>query len=621
MFSNNTIRAYKQANRVATFDYIKSVGRGRSANLPTLDSITCNINFTSKLSLGLKEIPLKKIIGTYMHSRSISFTNNFMPLLSENTEFAEKWKTLYESHMDVGINEPIKVFEYLNWFYVEEGNKRVSVLKFVDAFSVKANVYRLLPDCLTDENQLKIYYEFIRFNEKTNIFDIWFSKQGSFLELLDLLEDYHPKDPMANDKYKHFMFNVYYPFRKIFFSYGGFKQKLTTADALLEYLRLYKVPQSIGNKDKQKVLNLIPELNLIAKKENVEIHTGTKSPPKKRIISSLIGLVKPPKKLKVAFAYSKTIKASGWTYTHEVARLKLEQDFKHRISTSFVENVPSGEEAYSVIKSLVESGNDIIFTTNPSLHKASLKIALEYPKMKIMNCSASHFYKKLRTYYPRVYEVKFLLGMLAGIMTKKSKIAYIAKVSLAEEITGINAFALGVMATNIQAKTDLFWDDSNIDWESYETIFYDSFSRLSNKNFRSGLFHKDKKIASVKLDWSVFYHQIIQTILTDNWDIIFKVSNARHKLLNFWWGLSSGLVDISFEENVIPQKTKKFIHFIKKMIIQNEYHPFDGDIYDQFNQIKFKKSEAIKNRDIVTMDWLVDGINGKTCRNYSKKRI
>ncbi|WP_242949583.1 ParB N-terminal domain-containing protein [Clostridium pasteurianum] len=68
-----------------------------------------------------------------------------MPAIDTDSEFRTKWIALYESHLEEGINQPIKVYEYLNYFYVIEGNKRVSVLKSLKAFSIRAEVIRLVP--------------------------------------------------------------------------------------------------------------------------------------------------------------------------------------------------------------------------------------------------------------------------------------------------------------------------------------------------------------------------------------------------------------------------------------------------------------------------------------------
>ena len=60
-----------------------------------------------------------------------------MPLLDEQTEFSAKWSAVYTYQLEQGIDDPIIAYEYLNKFYVLEGNKRVSVLKYVKADSIR----------------------------------------------------------------------------------------------------------------------------------------------------------------------------------------------------------------------------------------------------------------------------------------------------------------------------------------------------------------------------------------------------------------------------------------------------------------------------------------------------
>ena len=91
------------------------------------------------------EIPADRIAGTKAKGRRSAFSRSFMPLLKDDTEFARKWMTLFGIQMTEGIRDPIKVYEFMNRFYVQEGNKRVSVLKYLGATSIWANVTRVVP--------------------------------------------------------------------------------------------------------------------------------------------------------------------------------------------------------------------------------------------------------------------------------------------------------------------------------------------------------------------------------------------------------------------------------------------------------------------------------------------
>ena len=176
--SEDYIKAYKMGKK----DYQARMMRGEVPTLKVLDDILPSRGSYSEVPLGLVQIPIDQIVGTKSGGRSSAFSGNFMPILRENTEFAYKWSVLIDSHLKEGIHDPVKAYEYMNKFYIEEGNKRVSVLKYCDAVSVPGNVTRILP-ARTDQKENKIYYEFVDFYALSQINYIYFSKLGSFAKL------------------------------------------------------------------------------------------------------------------------------------------------------------------------------------------------------------------------------------------------------------------------------------------------------------------------------------------------------------------------------------------------------------------------------------------------------
>lgn len=71
--------------------------------------------------------------------------------------------------------------------------------------------------------------------------------------------------------------------------------------------------------------------------------------------------------------------------------------------------------------------------------KDSLKVAVDHPDVKILNCSLNTSHKYIRTYYARMYEAKFLSGMIAGALAENDRIAYIADYPIYGMIANINA--------------------------------------------------------------------------------------------------------------------------------------------------------------------------------------
>jgi len=60
-------------------------------------------------------------------------------------------------------------------------------------------------------------------------------------------------------------------------------------------------------------------------------------------------------------------------------------------------------------------------------------------------------------YFARMYEGRFLAGMVAGAMTRTDKIGYAAAIPTSEVVRGIDAFAKGVASVNSDAKVYVEW--------------------------------------------------------------------------------------------------------------------------------------------------------------------
>ena len=177
---------YGAALKLGKKQYQDSVAKGEYPYLPVLDEALSYTEIVSQVSLGTMDIPLSKLVGTKTAERSISFANNFMPLLTERSEFAIKWQNLYNYQVEDGINDPIVAYEFMNRFYVQEGNKRVSVMKYLGAYSIPGTVIRLIPK-RTDDLENRLYYEFLDFYKVSSNCDVWFSKEGRYNELLKLM--------------------------------------------------------------------------------------------------------------------------------------------------------------------------------------------------------------------------------------------------------------------------------------------------------------------------------------------------------------------------------------------------------------------------------------------------
>lgn len=154
--------AYRQARKRGEQGRRRAISQSEYPYLTDLDSLVAQLPLGQRENVGLRDIPLEMVVGTVTKGRQSAFSCNFMPLLPFGTEFARKWSNLYDIQVTEGYRDPIIVTEFMHRFYVQEGNKRVSVLKFLDAPTVSAKVTRLYPG-KWDSVESRLYGEFCAF--------------------------------------------------------------------------------------------------------------------------------------------------------------------------------------------------------------------------------------------------------------------------------------------------------------------------------------------------------------------------------------------------------------------------------------------------------------------------
>ena len=168
-------------------EYKELLAAGREPHPAVLDDILGEESANSVQELGIVDIPAARIVGTKSAGRITAFTPSFRPLLGAETEFGQKWCALCRDHLgDVGIREPILCYEYLGNFYVQEGNKRVSVLRHFDAARIPGTVRRIVPP-LSDDPRVKAYYEFMNFYKVSKVYTVQFRRPGDYARLLAYL--------------------------------------------------------------------------------------------------------------------------------------------------------------------------------------------------------------------------------------------------------------------------------------------------------------------------------------------------------------------------------------------------------------------------------------------------
>ena len=608
---------YQKALKMGEKAYKEAVSKGESPYLPVLDDLLKQVSVKSEENLGLVDIPLHLIVGTRTAGRANAFARNFMPLMKEGTEFAYKWSNVYNYQMKEGVNDPVVAYEYMNRFYILEGNKRVSVLKYLNAFSIEGNVTRIVPE-RSEDPQILLLYEFMRFYSLTGINYLDFRKPGSFDKLLHFCGK--GNDEIWSEEERSDFSSCYIRFSGVFSDKGGGKLGISPAEALLLYLQVYpyaKMPGKSEQELKKELAKLWDEFPVIREDEENSLVLE----PGDVANASVLARVKErtgKAQLKAAFIHDKAVEWSGWTYGHELGRMYLEQKLGSQIRTSvYVSSNPDSDRT-DLLEQAVEEGNQILFTTSERYLDASLKAALKHPSVRILNCSVNHSFRAIRTYYGRMYEVKYLEGMIAGAMCENGRIAYVAEYPIYGELANINAFALGASAMRPDSKVYLVWlgqEGTDLNElcrrEDIRIVSDIDMIRPGMEEHTFGLYQlKDGRripLAAPLWNWGPFYEKIVRDIAKGS----YRAETAKDaKSTNYWWGIASGIVDIVLSRN-IPDGLRGMVECIRSSICEERYLPFFGLIKRADGKTAGTAGEAFSPSEIITMDWLAWNVIGQ----------
>ena len=612
---------YARALRAGQREYKELVSAGREPYPKVLDEILTDIPTGSTQNVGLIEIPVEQIVGTRTGGRIWAFTAGFLPLLDADSEFASKWVTLCMANLsDEGIRDPIVCFEYLGEFYVQEGNKRVSVLKHFGAARIAANVTRILP--VPDGSpRVKAYHEFLEFYRSAGIYNVQYTRPGDYQRLLSALG----KEPGEEwTERERLTFTAYFQyFREAFSAMNGQMLDLKAEEALLFWLRVYPFRDlgKLSTEELKKTLAAIWEdLTSISQPEPVKMELST---PKAK--SGILGriITAAPEKLSVAFIHQLDCERSGWTRAHDEGREYLEDVMGSAVTTQSFFNCATAEQASEAIDEAVEQGAQVIFTTTPQLGRVTLQAAIKYPKIRFLNCSVDIPYSSIRTYYSRMYEAKFIPGAIAGAMASNDKIGYIASYPIFGEPASINAFALGAQMTNPRATIDLRW--SCLSGSPVADFIRSGIRVISNRevptqdklymdfcNYGTYQVCEDNSLSPLGSPcwlWGKFYENVVRSIMSGAWDN----SRAERRAVNYWWGMDSGVVDVRLSEK-LPEGVRVLAELLQKGLRSGTIDPFYRHITAQDGTVMNDGSRTFTPDEILRMDWLCQNVEGRIPR-------
>ena len=627
---------------------------GEYPYLPALDDVCPDNDVLTQRSLGLMEIPVDLIAGTKTRGRQNSFAPGFMPLLDSDTEFAAKWSNLYQAQLNEGFNSPIKAYEYLHKFYVQEGNKRVSVSRFLEMPTIMADVIRVLPSAEVRENP--VYSEFLDFYRVAPVYDIVCEEPGAYADIAEVLGRSIDKDaePWPDELVRELK-SAYWRFCKVINTLQGKIPDMALGDAFLVYLRIFTGDALTNQPEREvekKLRSIRQELVIAKSKDNVSLvessdeaaNAGGLITKAEKLVAgpdSLLSKVLPAvaysKKnpLKAAFIYDKRPEESNWLSDHELGRHELEETYGGIVKTERF--IADGEDFTSfddATEAAVEWGADVVFTPSVRQMDDALRAAIKYKNIKFLNCSINLAHHAVRTYYAKLYEAKFLAGLVAGTAAAADgshRIGYCSGMPVYGTVACINAFAIGAAMAHPKVKICLDWSakrDANWWWDMVNDGIHvvSAVDSLHNTDGSAayGVCRVEKcepgmgndlsgaclitNLAAPVYRWGKLYEIIIKTIIEGTYSS--SAVDKKDRATNYWWGMISGAVDIELSDNISPY-TKRLVEVLRRDITGGNLNPFDGELRSQEGIVRRVEDAPLTSMEVIKMDWLNENMIGE----------
>ena len=318
---------------------------------------------------------------------------------------------------------------------------------------------------------------------------------------------------------------------------------------------------------------------------------------------------------------------SGYSYTHDLGILGMQSNLglsDDQIVRKIVDDGDT-EGTKTAIEECISDGCNIIFTTSWGYMDVTAEMAEKYPDVYFSHGTG---YKSNGTnfnnYFGRIYQARYLSGIVAGMNTTSNKIGYVAAqdTSNAEVTGGIDAFAIGVASVNPDAEIYVSVTHS---W--YDPVAEEAASRklldlgcdvmaqhcdtpypltLAQEYGVYGIgYNSDMSkevpqtcLCSVIWNWSAYYTAAVDSIIEGTW------SGE-----NYYGGMNEGLVEITDPASFCKEGTEEKVSEAAAAIMSGSSNVFDGELRTNTGDVIGSAGSTLDDATITgAIDWYYENV-------------
>lgn len=328
--------------------------------------------------------------------------------------------------------------------------------------------------------------------------------------------------------------------------------------------------------------------------------------------------------LKVGVIYVTAPGDFGYSYMHDQGTIAAEKHFGDKIEVIRMENIAENEESERAMESLIDEGCKIIFANSYNYQQYMQNVAKEHSDVYFEHCAGYLDNENMSNYFGRMYQMRYLSGIIAGQMSESGRLGYVGAYNTPEVIRGINAFTLGARSVNPNATVTVVWTntwfDPSKERQAAESLLDGGCDVIAqhqdttepakaaidrgayaigyNADFMS-LTGSDHVLVSPMWNWGSYMIPQIQKVLDGTWES-----------QSYWGGLDDDMILLSPISKLVPADTVKTVEGIEAQMRADSFDVFWGPLKDNQGQVRQSAGDKMSDGDMLTMDWFVEGVKG-----------
>jgi len=328
--------------------------------------------------------------------------------------------------------------------------------------------------------------------------------------------------------------------------------------------------------------------------------------------------------LKVGFIYIGVINDGGFTQTHHEGTMKLEEHFKGKVETAYIEGVDDGDKQASLTAALnlIDQGCNVIVGTSFGFMDALDELANsgDYDDVYFFHFSGSKSNDtNFENYFGAIEEPRYLSGMVAGMMTETNLIGYVAAYPYTEVHIGIDAFTLGVQSVNPDAQVKVIfinsWYDPEKERAAGDELMAAGCDILAQHcdttgpqlaaaeagGYSIGYNYPNNVAPEAYLTAPIWHHDMYLI------DRIQKILDGTFVPENYYGNMAEGYVDLAEMTDLVPADVQAAVFAKKQEIVDGDFAPFSGYIEYNDGTVMNKEGHSMSVAEIWEITGLVKG--------------